>query len=112
MVRTLTGTIAYTDTAAKTLFVLPADAILIDIHVDVTTLFNDSGTDQLSIGKTGSNSFYKSALDVSTTAQTTTGWSNLGPQGTSALSVVAIYAGQNSNASAGAARVTFRYIDG
>lgn len=112
VLRALTSTIANSDTAAKTLFVLPADAILIDIHVDVTTAFNSSGTDLLSIGKSGTNSFFKSNLDVSSLGQTVTGWSALGAIGTSALSIVAIYAQSVADSSTGAARITFRYIDG
>src|SRR5262245_41996606 len=39
-----TATVAYTDTSAKDLFTLPANAVVKQILVNVTTVFNDSGT--------------------------------------------------------------------
>lgn len=103
----ITGTVAYTDTTAKTLFVLPAKTLVVAVHVDVTTAFNDSGTDVLDVGKVGTGNHFRNDLDVSSAGQTLTGWSNLGDVGASAVGVTATYAGQNANASAGAARVTF-----
>lgn len=100
------STVAYTDTTAKDLFVIPANADIIGILVNVTTAFNDSGTDVLDIGKTGTGNHFKNDLDVSSTGQTVTGWSNLGDVGASAVTVTATYTGQNANSSAGAATVT------
>lgn len=102
-----TNTVAYTDTAAKNLFVLPSKAKIVSIHVDVTTAFNSSGTDLLDLGKTGTANHFKNDLDVSSAAQTVTGWSNLGDVGSSDVQVIATYAQSVADASAGAARVTF-----
>lgn len=60
------NTIAYTNTTNKTLFVLPADAIIIDVILHVTTAFNSSGTDAVDVGYTaGDPDEYVDALDCS-----------------------------------------------
>lgn len=101
------GTVAYTDTSAKDLFTIPANADVVGITVNVTTVFNDSGTDVLDVGKTGTGNHFRNDLDVSAGGQTVTGWSNLGDVGGSAVTVTATYTGQNANSSAGAATVIF-----
>jgi hypothetical protein len=101
------NTVAYTDATAKNLFKIPANADIIGITLNVTTLFNDSGTDLLSIGKTGTANFYRSAFDVSSAGQTVTGWSALGDVGASDVQVTATYTGQNGNSSGGAATIIF-----
>jgi len=101
------NTMAYTDTSAKTLFTIPANADIVDIVVDVTTGFNGGGTDLLDIGTSASATAYKDDLDVSSTGQTVTGWSGLGDVGASDVIVKAIYADQNTDSSAGAATITF-----
>lgn len=60
------NTLAYTDTTAKTLFVLPANAIVTDVVVVVTTACNGDGTHQLSVGVTGATTKWVNALDVKT----------------------------------------------
>lgn len=111
VLRVLTNTIAFGDTTVKTLFTLPANAILIGIDVNVTTVFNSSGTDLLSIGKSGTNTHYKNGLDVSALGQTVTGWSNLGVSATTDLVIVGIYAQSVADSTTGACRISFRYID-
>ncbi len=101
------NTVAYTDTAAKTLFTLPANADIVGITVDVITAFDDSGTDVLDIGTSGSANRYKNDLSVATTGQTATGWSNLGDVGSSGVIITATYAGQTGDATNGQASVTF-----
>ena len=41
------NTVAYTDTTAKNLFIIPAGAQVINVIVDVVTAFTDTGTDLL-----------------------------------------------------------------
>ena len=60
------NTLAYTDTTAKNLFVLPANAIVTDVVVVVTTACNGDGTHQLSVGVSGETTKWVNALDVKT----------------------------------------------
>ena len=104
------GTVAFGDTSAKTLFTLPAGAIVVDVFVDGTTAFNDSGTDLLDVGKTGTGNFFIYALDIAATGRKAPTKTNLGVSvGASAITVTATYTGQNANASTGAATITFLY---
>lgn len=112
VVRALTNTVTFANTTAKTLFTLPANAIVVGITVDVTTAFNSSGTDLLDVGKSGTANHFRDDLNVAAAGQTTTGWSNLGSVGSSPVIVTATYAQSVADAAAGAARVTFHYIDG
>lgn len=110
VVYALRATLAYTDTVAKTLFDIPVGAIIVDWVINVTTLFNDSGTDQVNIGVTGTAAKYASALDVSSAGLKTTGVvaAEIGIV-QSAQTVKGIYAGQNANSSAGAMVIMCRY---
>ena len=102
----LTATVAYTDTTAKNLFVVPNGAIIVGIDVNVSTAFNSSGTDLLDIGKTGTANHFKNDLDVSAAGQTVTGWSNLGAVAAD-TQITATYVQSVADAAAGAARITF-----
>lgn len=90
------NTVARTDTSAKNLFVLPANAILDAILISGPN--SDAGTTAtLSVGKTGTNTFFVNARDVKAAAtgnglQFPTQATNMGSVGTSALQVVGIYA--------------------
>lgn len=107
----LRGTVGFGDDGSPvTLGVLPAGSDVVGITVDVTTAFDDTGTDQLDVGKSGTGTHFKSNLDVSSTGQTTTGWSNLGDVGTSNVTVIAQYDGANGDAAAGSATVTVFYV--
>lgn len=103
----LTATVDYTDTAAKNLFVLPANTVVVGIFVNVTTAFNSTGTDLLDIGKTGTANHFKDDLSVAATGQTVTGWSNLGSVGSSDVQVIGTFAQSVADATAGSATVTF-----
>lgn len=107
----LVASLAYTDTTAKTLFTIPDTAVIIDWILNVTTAFNDTGTDQVSIGVTGTAGKFASAVDVSTTGLKTTGvvLTQVGNAQSGAQIVKGIYAGQNSNADAGAMYIIVRY---
>lgn len=107
------NTVAYTDTTVKTLGMLPRGAQIIQVFVDVTTAFNSSGTDLLSVGKSGTNNHFINALDVSTTGRKSPTLTNVpGTIGASDIAVVGIYAQSVADASTGSATVTIQYILG
>lgn len=64
----LKGSVARTDTAAKNLFLLPAGAIIDEIIVGSPANSDAGTTATLSIGKTGTNTFFVNALDVKAAA--------------------------------------------
>ena len=94
---------------------LPAGASVVGGGAHVVTAFNDSGTDTLIVGFVGSttdDNAYATLLDLSAVgyialdelAATT----NI--QGTVEHTVTCVYAGQNSNATAGIADVIVMYV--
>src|ERR1051326_2294604 len=108
----LVASLAYTDTTAKALFTIPDTAVIVQWIINVTTAFNDSGTDQVNIGVSGTAAKFASALDVSTTGLKTSGvvLTQVGNAQSGAQAVLGIYAGQNSNASAGAMYIMVEYV--
>jgi hypothetical protein len=101
--------------ATVTVGKLPAGASVVGGGVHVVTAFNDSGTDTLIVGFIGSttdDNAYATLLDLSAVgyialdelAATT----NI--QQTVDATVTCVYAGQNSNATAGVADVIVLYI--
>lgn len=115
-VAALRATITYTNTTNKALFELPAGAVIIDYYVNVTTLFNDSGTDVLEVGYASDIDGLVDALDVSSAALTRAGVGATTPAALlndTPLSEPTIlygkYTGQNANASAGAAEIVVLY---
>lgn len=112
-VATIFGTVAYTDTTAKNLFTLPEGAVVVGITVNVTTAFNDTGTDLLDIGITGTGNYYANDLNVATATQITTGMQVARLFSTPLAEdtiVTATFIGQNADASTGEATVCFFYI--
>lgn len=111
VINVLRATLAHTDTVAKALFTIPAGAIIVDWIVNVTTLFDDTGTDQVDIGITGTAEKFAANIDVSTAGLKTTGIvaAQIGVVQATAQAVIAAYAGQNANAAAGAAVIMCRY---
>lgn len=110
-----TATVAHTDTTAKNLFILPANSQIVDILIDVTTAFTDTGTDLLDIGITGTAAKYwndavVSALGRVAYSSGTPALSEWATVGTSDVQVTATFIGQNANADAGAARITILYV--
>jgi hypothetical protein len=109
------GTVARTDTSAKNLFTLPPNAILDDLVIAGPN--SDAGTSAtLSVGKTGTNTFFVNARDVKAAAtgnglQSATGAANTGGTiGTSPLQVVGIYAESGGASTTGGPwTVTARY---
>lgn len=105
---TLQGTVAYTDTTAKTLGTLPAGARILDIIVDVETAFNSSGTDLLDLGKTGTANHYINDLDIAATGRKAPTLTNLG-KSTTPITVIATYVQSVADATTGSATVTILY---
>jgi hypothetical protein len=115
-VQTLRKTVTYLNNGTTiTVGKLPANAIVVGGGAFVTTAFNDSGTDTLIVGFIGSttdDNAYATLLDLSAVgyivldelAATT----NI--MQTVEATVTCVYAGQNSNATAGSAEVVVNYI--
>lgn len=98
---------------AKVVGILPAGCAILRISALVTTAFNDSGTDQITVGTTTTaNEYVSSAMDVSSVGLKS---GTLVTPGTTTITtadttVYAKYAGQNSNMTAGAAYVIVEYL--
>jgi hypothetical protein len=115
-VQTLRKTVSYVNNGTTiTVGKLPPYAIVVGGGAFVTTGFNDSGTDTLIVGFIGSttdDNAYATLLDVSAVgyivldelAATT----NI--MQTVDTTVTCVYAGQNSNATAGSCEVVVNYI--
>lgn len=94
--RMKSATVARTDTVAKNLFTLPANAIVDAVLISGAN--SDAGTTAtLSIGKTGTNTLFVNARDVKAAAtgnglQFPTQATNMGTVGTAQIQVVGIYA--------------------
>ncbi len=99
------ATVARTDTTAKALFTLPANAIITGVVVYSAAASNAGTTATLSVGKSGTAGAYVNALDVKT-AGTGAGTvvpnvAVLGTIGTSAVPVTGIYAESGGASSSG-----------
>lgn len=111
MVFCVRGDVAFGDDgSAVTLGIIPAGAEVVGITVDVTTAFDDTGTDLLDVGTSSTGTHFRADLDVSATGQTLTGWSNLGGVGTSPITATAQYDGANGDSTAGACTVAIFYV--
>lgn len=106
----LRGTVDFADDGVPvSIGLLPVGALIVGATVDVTTAFNDTGTDLIDVGNGTTADFYQADIDGAVVGQTVDGWSNLGEVG-SDVEVTATYTGQNSNATAGEATVTVFYV--
>src|SRR3990167_921362 len=103
------ATVTYLDTSVKNLFTLPKNAMVMAFLVDVDTGFNDSGTDLLDIGVTGTADHFANNVNVATAGQVWVQEANLGDSGDNHVVVTATYTGQNSNATTGTCTVTCLY---
>jgi hypothetical protein len=103
------ATLAYTNTTAKDLFTLPAGAQIVGFVFNVTTQFDDTGTDQIDIGDSTTADRFVADYDAETT-----GMALVASADEAALSadtpVKGIYTGGNGNAANGAATITCLYI--
>lgn len=65
-----TGTLTYDATLVQNVtFVLPANAMIMDIYADPTVVFNSATSATLSVGLTSGGTEYASSLDVKTAAR-------------------------------------------
>jgi hypothetical protein len=99
------ATVARTDTAAKNLFTLPANAQVVDASVWAGTASNAGTTATVSVGKTGSNTFFVNAQDVKGTSgkirPTALANLNANLSASAATQVVGIYAETGAASNAG-----------
>ena len=89
------NTIARTDTSAKTLFTLPANAVIVGLRVYVSTASDAGTTATLSVGKSGAQTAYLNAQDVKgagTGVIAAGAAATLGSIGSSQVTVTGIYA--------------------
>lgn len=114
------NTIARTDTAAKTLFTLPKGSIPIAIEIFSATASDALTTAVVSVGKTGTNTFFLNTWDVKTAATGTgtqfatgTKVTNLyASVGGADITVVGIYAETGTASTVGGAwTVAIWYLD-
>jgi hypothetical protein len=109
----VTTTIAYTDSSAVTIAMIPANSQIVDIFIDVTTAFNAAGTDTVTIGKTGSAAAFVTATSVASAGRASvasTGvYSAWADTGSSDITATVTFAQTGTAATAGAARVTIVY---
>lgn len=111
------GTVAYTDTSAKALFRVPAFAQAVTFVVAVTTAFDASTLNMLSIGVSGANlvsgTYFVSGASVGvaqiadlTTSSRLNNWSSVGSGDTI---VTATHSSTGTGATQGVATVTMLY---
>lgn len=90
-----TGSVARTDTSAKNLFTLPANADIVGLRMYTATASDAGTTATVSIGKSGTSTAFLNAQDVKgagTGVITTASKVTLGTIGTTAVVVQGIYA--------------------
>lgn len=102
------GTVTHLDTTAEPLFSLPAGAIPLFAVVQTETAFNDSGTDLVQIGKGTDNDYYASGISVAATGGQLIMLNQSGAL-TAQAQITATFTGQNSDATAGRAKVNLVY---
>lgn len=111
---TQSNTIAYTDTTAKNLFILPAGAKVVDFKLDVVTAFNAGTTNVLDIGTTADDDLFVNDAAVGTAVHATctlvaANLASIINIGTSDVQVTATYVPSGTAATAGSATVTVIY---
>jgi len=111
-----TATVAYTDDGtAVSVATIPANSQIIDLYVDVLTVFNGSGTDLLDLGDGTTANLYADNLDLSSAARVrgssdASQLAELDDVGSSDVTVYATYTDAGGDASTGSARVTVVYV--
>ena len=108
-VTALRATIAFTDTVAKTLFTLPAGAVVVQQIYNVTTAFNAGTLNALSVGTSGTvdrfGSITVASLGLVTSGVVVTEIGNI--QGTAATTVQGLYAYTGGSPTTGAANIVW-----
>lgn len=106
--------ITYTSTSEVNIIKVPANSTIVRVYAHVTTAFNDSGTDTINVQQSGQSAGQLGAMAGGTagvilgTALATATSAVARP--TSDTTITVKYAGQNSDASAGAARVFVEHV--
>lgn len=99
--------------ADLTLGIVPAGATILNVAIIVNTVSNAVTTGTLSVGKTGTNTFYVNAADVKgagTGRVAVTTSANIGVALTADTTIVARYADTGGAATAGNGVVTVTYL--
>lgn len=107
------GTVAYTDTTAKTLFTLPKGAVIVGGVVNVSTAFNSGDSALLDLGLAATANALANDLDVDTAGQLVSGFAVaalFAAPLTADTAVTATYIGAGTAANAGAATVAVYYV--
>jgi len=114
---TQSNVLAYTDTTAKQLFVLPAGAQIVNFYVDVPTAFNSGTNNVITISDPSTNSL---AAVTATSANITAGRATVTVTsaqiaeyinvGTTDFIIYGTFAGTGTAASTGLATVTVEYV--
>ncbi|MDE2100080.1 MAG: hypothetical protein KGL39_22690 [Patescibacteria group bacterium] len=86
------ATVARTDTTAKTLFTLPAEASIEDITISGDTASDAGTTATVSVGVTGTSNKFVNAQSVKTAGLAVPAAKSMGNVGSSQITVVGIYA--------------------
>jgi hypothetical protein len=109
-VRVKQGKLTYKDQGkAKSLFKIPPAARVLAIYTDITTAFDDTGTDLLNVGTAADASRFASAVDLSSKTWLQPTILNPGQQPDRPTEVLGTYTGQNTNATAGGVTVYMMY---
>ncbi len=109
--------LTFSNTTAKDLFVIPANSQILEIYIDVLTVFNSDGTDLVDIGVAGTSDLFADAIDVSTAGRKLCSSDvsqllNYDDTGSSQITIQGVYAAGGSAATTGNARVTVLYCPG
>lgn len=103
--------VLHSDTAAKILGVLPANAHITRVNVFVLTAFNSSGTDLLDLGIPGTANKYINDLDIAATGVKAPTVTAIGPVGENALPVIATFVQSVADATTGKAFIYVYYVE-
>jgi len=100
--------VLYSNTDQTTIITLPAGAVIWDAYVEVTTIFNGSGLDQINIGTTASVNRYD-VVNVDSTGWITMSLTNTPDRMTGSTNITYAYYDQIDDASTGAAYIYIYY---
>ncbi len=103
------ATLAYSDTTARELFTLPAGAIILGFVINVTTAFDDTGTDLVDLGDGDTADRFVADFDASSAGLTLQPSADEGALAADTV-VQGVYAGGNGDAANGAATISCLYV--
>ena len=102
------GTFTYESEDQINIITVPSGVVIKDIYINITTEFNDSGTEVLDVGITGTADHYKNNLDVGSTGFTTAMDGNI-PEKSGGTAITIQYDGQNNDANQGEGEIYIYY---